>query len=84
VEGDDNLVDDLLDEVFDEDLVESFAVEAEDFLVDVLLLVVETTLPSTHLHSLARSLAEYLAKGEVVLGLAPGQQYSEILGTWTY
>jgi hypothetical protein len=73
VELDDNFVDDFVDELFDEDLVASFVVEVETFLDDVLLVGVEMALPSTHVHSLTKSLAEYLMNGDVVLGLGPCQ-----------
>jgi hypothetical protein len=78
-ELDDSFVDGLIDEVFDGALVETFVDEAVIFLVDILLVGVETALPSTHLHSLTKSLAEYLTNGDVVLGLGPCQQRSEIL-----
>jgi hypothetical protein len=78
-ELDDSFVDGLIDEVFDGALVETFVDEAVIFLVDILLVGVETALPSTHLHSLTKSLAEYLTNGDVVHGLGPCQQRSEIL-----
>jgi hypothetical protein len=73
VELDDDFVDGFVDELFDEDLVETFVDEAVTFLDDVLLVGVETALPSTHVHSLTKSLAEYLMNGDVVLGLGPCQ-----------
>jgi hypothetical protein len=73
VELDDNFVNDFVDEVFEEVLVETFVVEAVTFLDDVLLVGVEMALPSTHVHSLTKSLAEYLMNGDVVLGLVPCQ-----------
>jgi hypothetical protein len=73
VELDGNFVDGFVDELFDEDLVETFVVEVETFLDDVLLVGVEMALPSTHVHSLTKSLAEYLMNGDVVLGLVPCQ-----------
>jgi hypothetical protein len=79
VELDDNFVDGFIDELFEEVLVERFVVEAVTFLVDVLLVGVETALPSIHLHSLTKSLAEYSTNGDVVLGLGPCQQRSGIL-----
>jgi hypothetical protein len=73
VELDGNFVDGFVDELFDGALVETFVDEAVTFLVDVLLVGVEMALPSTHVHSLTKPLAEYLMNGDVVLGLVPCQ-----------
>jgi len=58
-----------VDRIFEAELEVFFkVVEVEAFLVEVFLAEVDTILPSTQLHNLTSSFAEYLVKGEVVLG----------------
>ncbi|KAG9671056.1 hypothetical protein KCU99_g7960, partial [Aureobasidium melanogenum] len=66
----DELLDMISDDVFDGSVERTFVVEMKRFMEDVLLLEAGTAPPSTHLHNLTSSLAEYFANGEVVLGLA--------------
>lgn len=73
----DELLDAILDEVFDDDVAGSFVDEIEGFLVDILLVEGGAASPSTHLHSLVNASAEYFTNGEVVLGLAQSQYCSK-------
>lgn len=68
--SEDLLLVEIFDDVLDEGVDETFFVETEGLFEDILLMEAGTVLPSTHLHSLVKSWAEYFANGEVVLGLA--------------